>query len=63
MNSCFVLAKKLMVTKRKENDKKRKKGFVLAKKLMVTKHMCETNKSNDKFCSSEKINGNKTTVY
>ena len=35
---CFVLAKKLMVTKLCKRKKIQEVGFVLAKKLMVTKH-------------------------
>ena len=35
--ACFVLAKKLMVTKRQSKTWSMSKGFVLAKKLMVTK--------------------------
>ena len=36
---CFVLAKKLMVTKLVVPKAIRELGFVLAKKLMVTKHI------------------------
>ena len=56
----FVLAKKLMVTKLHQKEEKDLDGFVLAKKLMVTKHKGLRFIIACKFCSSEKINGNKT---
>ena len=57
---CFVLAKKLMVTKLSKKGKNSIYGFVLAKKLMVTKQFVHELLYDIQFCSSEKINGNKT---
>ena len=49
-----------MVTKQRTVLVNEVLGFVLAKKLMVTKLLPLFLFSNNKFCSSEKINGNKT---
>ena len=58
----FVLAKKLMVTKPWEDILYTTYCFVLAKKLMVTKRVMVVFVPGNQFCSSEKINGNKTSV-
>ena len=57
----FVLAKKLMVTKQRTVLVNEVLGFVLAKKLMVTKPKGPSLTYPCVFCSSEKINGNKTS--
>ena len=57
----FVLAKKLMVTKPEEDKYYYINCFVLAKKLMVTKPLSSDSTPRKQFCSSEKINGNKTS--
>ena len=59
---CFVLAKKLMVTKPSETYISPKLLFCSSEKINGNKTGNASGSYTSKFCSSEKINGNKTLI-